>query len=338
MSHDTMSIHFVNAALTGVRRLNIDVSMILNRAGIDAELLNQPTARVSLDQYTRLAQALWLVSKDEHLGFGRSPRRIGTFATMCRLMIHTPTLGEALQRGSEFYRLFGESWSMRITRDAHDARISLHVSAEHDPEHFVTESMLAIWHSLASWLVERRIPLERAHFVYPEPLHAREYKSLFFAPIIRFNQSCSEITFAADYLDIPIRQTEANLDDFLRTAPAQLLVKFKDSSSLTVRVREMLKTYVGAEMPCLNAVAARLYMSPQTLRRKLATEGKTYQIIKDNLRRDTAIHLLLRPELTVGDVSHQVGFSEPSTFQRAFKKWTGVTPGLYRNLHSDREG
>ena len=334
MSRDTISIHFVNAALAGVRRLNIDLNVILNRAGIDAELLNQPRARVSPDQYTRLAQTLWLVSQDEHLGFGRSPRRLGTFATMCRLIIHAGTLGKALERGSQFYRLFGDEWSMSIARDAHDARLSLQIPVDRDPEHFITESMLMVWHGLASWLVERRIPLERVQFAYPEPTHVQEYDALFFSPIVRFDQPRTEITFAADYLDLPIRQTEASLDEFLKTAPAQLLVKFKNSSSLTSRIREVLKTHIGEEMPTLNDVAARLYLSPQTLRRRLAAEGKSYQTVKDNLRRDAAIHLLLRPELTLEDVAQQVGFSETSTFHRAFKKWTGVTPGLYRQLHS----
>lgn len=334
MSRDTISIHFVNAALAGVRRLNIDLNVILNRAGIDAELLTQPRARVSPDQYTRLAQTLWLVSQDEHLGFGRSPRRLGTFAMMCRLIIHAGTLGKALERGSQFYRLFGDEWSMGIARDTHDARLSVHIPMDRDPEHFITEGMLMVWHGLASWLIERRIPLERVQFAYPEPSHIQEYDALFFSPIMRFDQQRTEITFAADYLDLPIRQTEASLDEFLKTAPAQLLVKFKNSSSLTSRIREVLKTHIGEEMPTLNDVASRLYLSPQTLRRRLATEGKSYQTVKDNLRRDAAIHLLLRPELTLEDVAQQVGFSETSTFHRAFKKWTGVTPGLYRQLHS----
>ena len=90
---------------------------------------------------------------------------------------------------------------------------------------------------------------------------------------------------------------------------------------------------IGEEMPTLNDVASMLYLSPQTLRRRLAAEGKSYQGVKDALRRDAAIHLLLNPELTLEDVAQQVGFSETSTFHRAFKKWTGVTPGLYRQLH-----
>lgn len=334
MNRDTISIHFVNAALTGVHRMGLDVNALLSRVGIEPELLSQPKARVSPDQYTRLAQTLWLVTQDEHLGFDAQPRRLGTFSIMCQLIIHAGTLGKALDLSAQFYRLFGDDWAVSIERDTHEARMVTQIPPEHDPDHFITESMLMIWHGLASWLIERRIPLERVQFAYPQPNHVDEYDALFFAPVMKFDAQRTELTFAADYLDLPIRQTEASLQEFLKSAPAQLLVKFKNASSLTSRIREVLKSHIGEEMPTLNEVASMLYLSPQTLRRRLASEGKSYQGVKDNLRRDTAIHLLLKPELSLEDVAQQVGFSETSTFHRAFKKWTGVTPGLYRQLHA----
>ncbi|MEC8885641.1 MAG: AraC family transcriptional regulator [Pseudomonadota bacterium] len=333
MSRDTISIHFVNAALTGVKRLGLDIDTLLSHVGIEAELLKQPKARISPDQYTQFARMLWLVTQDEHIGFDVQPRKLGTFAMMCQLIIHCKTLGEALERSTEFYRLFGDEWSVNLERDKHEARLIPAIPPKYDPDHFVTESMLMIWHGLASWLIERRIPLERVHFSYDRPKHADEYDALFFAPVIQFNAQRTEVTFAADYLDLPIRQTEETLAEFLKTAPAGLLVKFKNTNSLTNRIRDVLKSHIGEEMPTLNDVAAMLYLSPQTLRRRLATEGKSYQGVKDALRRDAAIHLLLRHDLTLEDVAQQVGFSETSTFHRAFKKWTGVTPGLYRQLH-----
>lgn len=333
MSRDTISIHFVNAALAGVKRLGMDVETLLSHVGIEAELLRQSKARISPEQYTRFIKMLWMVTQDEHMGFGLQPRRLGTFAIMCQLIIHAKTLGQALELSAQFYKLFGDEWSVVLERDKHEARLVPFVPKELDPDHFITESMLMIWHGLASWLIERRIPLERVHFGYARPSHADEYDALFFAPVMQFDTQRTEITFAADYLDLPIRQTEEDLEEFLKAAPAQLLVKFKNTNSLTSRIRDVLKSQIGEEMPTLNDVASMLYLSPQTLRRRLAAEGKSYQGVKDALRRDAAIHLLLNPKLTLEDVAQQVGFSETSTFHRAFKKWTGVTPGLYRQLH-----
>jgi AraC-like DNA-binding protein len=74
-------------------------------------------------------------------------------------------------------------------------------------------------------------------------------------------------------------------------------------------------------------------MTPQTLRRRLREEGHGYQELKDDLRRDAAIDYLGRPDLTLIDIANLVGFSEASTFHRAFRKWTGVAPGEYRQTH-----
>jgi AraC-like DNA-binding protein len=74
-------------------------------------------------------------------------------------------------------------------------------------------------------------------------------------------------------------------------------------------------------------------MTPQTLRRRLREEGQGFQSLKDHLRRDAAIEYLARPDMTLLDIADQLGFSEASTFHRAFKKWTGVAPGEYRQRH-----
>lgn len=123
MSRDTISIHFVNAALTGVKRLGMDVETLLSHVGIEAELLRQPKARISPEQYTRFIKMLWMVTQDEHVGFDVQPRRLGTFAIMCQLIIHAKTLGQALELSSQFYKLFGDEWSVTLERDKHEARL-----------------------------------------------------------------------------------------------------------------------------------------------------------------------------------------------------------------------
>ena len=84
------------------------------------------------------------------------------------------------------------------------------------------------------------------------------------------------------------------------------------------------------DMPELNAVATALDVHPQTLRRRLAAEGTTFKDIKNQVRRDTALHFLGKQGLSIEEISHRAGFSESSAFIRAFKAWTGVTPYTYR--------
>ncbi len=84
------------------------------------------------------------------------------------------------------------------------------------------------------------------------------------------------------------------------------------------------------DMPELNDVASALEVHPQTLRRRLAAEGTTFKDIKNQVRRDTALHFLGKQGISIEEISYRAGFSESSAFIRAFKGWTGVTPYTYR--------
>ncbi|MDE0930282.1 MAG: AraC family transcriptional regulator [Halioglobus sp.] len=100
-------------------------------------------------------------------------------------------------------------------------------------------------------------------------------------------------------------------------------------NSWTARVRHNLRRRLR-DMPELSAVATALEVHPQTLRRRLSAEGTTFKDIKNQVRRDTALHFLGKQGLSIEEIAHRAGFSESSAFIRAFKGWTGVTPYTYR--------
>ena len=71
-------------------------------------------------------------------------------------------------------------------------------------------------------------------------------------------------------------------------------------------------------------------MSTATIQRRLKQEGVSYQQLKNDIRRDSAIEFLTKTDKTLQDISDELSFHDPSAFHRAFKKWTGVSPGAYR--------
>jgi AraC-like DNA-binding protein len=184
-------------------------------------------------------------------------------------------------------------------------------------------------HGVACWLVGRRIPILRAHFSYPEPPHGAEYR-LMYCTDLSFGMPATCIVFEADYLDLPVVQDERTVKEFLRTAPENILVKYKNGSSLGARIRRRLRQLLPAEVPDFDALAAELNMTTATLRRRLHEEGTSYQGIKDQLRRDLAISYLSHSGRSVMDIALELGFSERSAFHRAFRKWTGASPGEFR--------
>jgi AraC-like DNA-binding protein len=332
MRERTIAIHFVRAALRGPQRHGHDCAAPLRQAGIQPALLDQPRARIAPEQFARLIQLLWESLDDEYLGFGRSASKRGTFAMMCHTLIHCRTLEKALLRGTLFYSLFPDAPAIRLDVDGDWARLTVDDSSLWDPDHFLVESLLVIWHRLGSWLIGQRVRIEEATFTYPEPSHASEYELLF--PCRReFSRPVTCLRFHSRYLHMPLLQDERTLKHFLQHSPADLLARPDGGDSLVSQIRRLLGRDCN-HWPDLDNVARQLNTSPQTLRRRLREQDSSFQELKDNLRRDLAIYHLGRNELAIQDIAEQLGFSEPSAFHRAFKKWTGLTPGAYRSQES----
>jgi AraC-like DNA-binding protein len=328
MRERTIASHFARAALGGARRLGHDCSNLLQQLGISPEWLDEPRARIAPEQFSRLIQGLWLALDDEYLGFAPAPSKTGSFAMMGHAVIHCRNLDSALHRGLLFYSLFPEGPRLTLSREGEMIRLSLDDSKLHDPDHFLSESQLMVWHRFGSWLIGQRIRLEQVTFSYPRPAHGAEYELLFPCPMT-FSAAQSSLLFHSRYLSMPLLQDERTLKHFLEHSPADLLSRPDDGDSLSSQLRRLLSRD-NARWPDLEAVAAHLHISPQTLRRHLREEGTSFQELKDQLRRDIAIHHLRRADLSLQQIAEQLGFSEPSAFHRAFKKWTGLTPGAYR--------
>ncbi|HDZ55337.1 MAG TPA: AraC family transcriptional regulator [Pseudomonas xinjiangensis] len=328
MRERTIASHFVRAALRGAQRRGLECQPLLRQAGIPDAVLREPRARIAPAQFASLIQCLWEALDDEYLGFGRHHSKRGTFAMMGYTMIHCRSLDKALRRGTLFYSLFPDAPVIELQRDGDWAHLSVDTSGLWDPDHFLVESLLVIWHRLSSWLIGQRIRLEEVTFAYPQPPHASEYE-LLFPCSRRFSAGRTSLLFHARYLDMPLLQDERTLKQFLQHSPADLLARPDGGDSLTSQIRRLLGRDCQ-QWPDLESVARQLHSSPQTLRRRLREEGSSFQELKDYLRRDLAIYHLGRNELDIQAIAEQLGFSEPSAFHRAFKKWTGLTPGAYR--------
>lgn len=219
MRERTIASHFARAALGGARRQGFDYSGLLEQLGISPELLEEPRARLAPEQFARLIQGLWLALDDEYLGLGNAPSKPGSFAMMCHASIHCRNLEKALQRGLLFYSLFPDAPRLTLSREDEWVRLSLDDSRLWDPDHFLTESLLVIWHRLGSWLIGQRIRLEQATFSYPRPDHGAEYDLLFPCPL-SFGAEHSSLLFHSRYLSMPLLQDERTLKHFLERSPA----------------------------------------------------------------------------------------------------------------------
>src|ERR1700692_4014281 len=326
----TVSICFVAAALESVRARQLDPDRLLAQVGLSPSLLQVPQARVSAKQYGELWRLVALTLDDEFFGQDSRRMKAGSFAMLVHAVMGCKNLGQALDRSLRFYGLILDDIAGSLSRDAKEATIILRERITGAaPRIFGHEVLLMLLHGVSCWLVGRRIPILRAQFAYPEPAHSSEYR-LMYCTDLSYGAPHTAIVFAADYLNLPIVQNERTVKDFLRTAPESILVKYKNGSSLSARIRRRLRQLLPGEVPDFDTLAGELNMTTATMRRRLHEEGASYQGIKDQLRRDLAISYLSHSDRSVMDIALELGFSERSAFHRAFRKWTGASPGEFR--------
>ena len=142
-----------------------------------------------------------------------------------------------------------------------------------------------------------------------------------------FLQPLNFLEVDAALVDRPNPTSDPRLSRVIeRHAEALLEARPLPVASASERVRSLLARAIGEGEITLAAIAAKSKMSERSLQRRLADEGVTFDALLDEVRRDLALRYLADPKIAVAEVAYLLGYSEPSPFHRAFKRWTGKTP------------
>lgn len=339
MAAEHLPTQFAATLMRMVVERGYDTSAAIVRAGLAFDPLDRDSpewrAEIPVMHYARLYQQTLRLLQDE--AFGLQPGQMlspGAFRMMCYCIIGCENLGGAITRAAEFYRTFFDGGGQLYANFTEQtARLGYQNIDWRDdqPVDAADAYGLSMWHRFFVWLTGRSIELRRVDFVGEPPVNLAKYEELFACPLY-FGQSSNLMYFDSDCLRYPLVHTEQSLQEFLRTAPYQLLVmtREQDKQSLVTQVRAMIGHDFSQGFPGFETISNALNMSAPTLRRRLKGEGTTFQQLKDRCRCEAACEYLARPELSINQVAGQMGFTDPSAFHRSFKKWTGKTPGEYR--------
>lgn len=323
---------FVEDALDCLRQQGKDVRPVLRAAGLP-DALNEP---VSAETYGRLWLAMAAATGDEFFGLGARPMRPGSFALLCHAVLHAGTLDRALRRSLKFLRVVLDDPHGRLSVTDGQAQVVLSDGGVARSA-FAYRTFWLVLLGVSCWLIGRRIPLRQVDFACPPPAHRADYRLFFGAPV-RFHQPASRLCFDAAYLKLPTIRSEAALDTFLRGAPGNLLLRYRHDAGPAAAVRALLREVPPADWPRFEEMASRLRIPPATLRRRLGAAGQSYGSIKDEIRNALAQQMLRETRQDVAGIATELGYSEPSAFHRAFRKWTGQSPGNFRRMLTDRSG
>ncbi len=326
--------------VSGVRARGGDAAALLRSAGVARECLDDPAARVPIADYAALYNTVARALDDEGFALFSAPLPTGTFEFLCRGVLSSRTLGEALERAARFLRLAVPDLAVAVRREGPVAILEISERralqrARDDPRRvFAFEWLLRLLHGLACWLAGRGLIFDAVRFPYPRPPHAAEYVRIY-TEHSTFDGPRLAARMDAALLDLPVRREEADLVAFLEGAPGRISMLYRPDRAVARAVRECLAPDLAAA-PTFEQTARRLNMSPRTLHRKLREEGSSFRAIKESLRRERALARLARPRSSVAQTAAELGYSEPSAFFRAFHAWTGEAPSVYRKRSTGR--
>lgn len=313
--------------LTGVPRRHF-----IERAGLSNDpRLTDGSQRFELEEYERL-QRLALELTGNPALFLQIADRVNpaAFDMMGHLVVHSSTLRDAIERCERFSPLAQTDVRLRL-RERPDTAVLQLESSRAFPLLARTNAEL----TMAGFLkvirnfVGPQAAARAVYFEHSAPEYRSEYTRLFGGAEC-FDQPMTAIEFEREWLDVKQLHQHPRLSSVLESEAQRALSQLTHGRGLVDQLKQYLAVRPAARIPNMETAANDLGMSVRSLRRKLSAEGASYRAVVRATLEDFATRLLQNPERSLKDAAIAAGFSDFSSFHRAFKRWTGVSPSEFR--------
>ncbi len=313
-------------------RWGVDRADLLRAAKIDETQLRDPDARIPLHAIARLWQAAALRVPDPtfglRLGADVRARELGLVGYT---MAFSGTVGAALTRLSRYDSIVSESLVVHLDPGAEGTWVRIDVQPALQAFRPAADARLASLLSVCREIAAAPITPLTVHLPYRRPADVKEYEKFFRAPL-EFGALATALLLGKDDLARPVSSSDEVLTGYLDHLAQQLLTTLGIEHTIRDRVRRLLWSSLSDGVPDLNDVARQLGMSARTLQRRLRDEGTTFAMVLTEFRQDMARPLLREGRLAVSEVAFLLGYEDPSSFQRAFRRWSGYSPRAFRRV------
>jgi AraC-like DNA-binding protein len=298
---------------------------------LDPSISSHPDDRIPfaqlVDLYERAAQLTGDKNFGLHVGQSVDPK---LFDVVGYSALNSPTLGDAFARVARYHSIWTDGATFTLeTSNKTSAIVYRYVDDSISEHRHDAEMTLATVTTLCRNIASAEFTPTAVEFQHNEPADISEHQQLFRCPI-KFNSRTNKLHFPSSYLSLPIEKADASLCALLDRHAEELLAKFPPRDSLVDQVRSIIASEFRGGDPSLEHVADQLRMTPRTLQRKLQELGTSHNELLEQMRRQLAMRYLREREMAICEVAYLLGFSESSSFHRAFKRWTGLTPKEFR--------
>ncbi len=321
-----VSAWLLKPVVGALRARNISIEHVLEQAGLTAYEVDVPSSKLPRSAAIRLLEAAAMATHDPAFGLAAAELYQPGANVFDYAGVTSPTVAAALSRVSRYVRLVDEGLQLKLEIEDHLAKMTFCSRDGSRLPPVLAEYIVGVGVIAARQWVGFDFPVE-TRFRHPQPLDTTAHKRVLRGTIV-FDSDCDAIVFPKVALDIPLRAADPELLPALDAQASKLLAtSLREALPLHERVRELLRSELEHGSPTTERVAEQLKMSERTLRRRLSDRHTSLKEILDSLRRELSLELLSSPGATIEQVALRLGFSDATAFHRAFRRWTGKTPG-----------
>ncbi|MEB3213234.1 MAG: AraC family transcriptional regulator [Leptolyngbyaceae bacterium] len=337
MQEKTFSGYLTRSVIQFAAHQGMDIQALCFKVGLDPIVLTTPDQRISASNHYAVWREVIKQTGDEHLSLHIGEAfNVGNYGIVGYILLNCQTLADVFEKYCRYTYLFCQGVPSQLSISEGMASFECICgpgltfqdnppeASRHDAECTFASTLAAV-----KSLTGKELRPSMVSFRHASPGDISEYQRIFQTDP-KFSMPFNRMTFNAAYLDWPVLSSNADLLTFFEQQANVMLGMLDGDEHYSQKVTHLIAERLKGELPKIDAIAAALSISTRHLQRELQAEGTSFQKLLDNTRKELALRHLEDPTFSIHDIAFLLGFSEPSAFNRAFKRWTGTTPRYCR--------
>ncbi|MDB4986115.1 MAG: AraC family transcriptional regulator [Myxococcaceae bacterium] len=328
-----VSVIFARGLLSEVQNQGFDPDELLRRANIDGTRLADLRETLSIEEADLITREAMAITNDQGIGLtigANAPESM--LQVFGHLILAQSTIREAFAALRRYSGLLAEGPTWGLVERGDLALFTCEPALQlGDSTRCAVEYALAMTARIGHHFAPQNASLRQVHFQHRAPSYVHRYEEVFHCEVL-FEQPTNALVFPREYIDLPQFHADDTVRTVLRETAERLLTERAQSRSVAQRVRTLLRYERDLAEVNVERIARHVGLSSRALRRRLGSEGSPLSSLVDEARCRIACDELRRPDTTIKETAELLGFSEPSAFHRAFKRWTGRTPAEFSRI------
>ena len=324
------TIRALQPVVAALQMLGHKPDPLLLKAGIPLNLLQDADGYLPHKNMMAFWDIILTEIQDDCLGIHLAEiAPIQSFEIHAHALLSSASLRDAFRRACHYQRLIHEVTDLTLEETPDEGIIRHNLPGGKSVPRHPAEFLVTLWVRLGRLVTGNNWSPRLVCFAHETPNNTSEHQRIF-AANIAFSSGKTAIYVPNSILDLSNPKANIGLSNLLDNYADLLLKQSKRQQTFADQVRAWIAEELNGGTPNARNAAEAMNMSVRTLHRDLKSKGTSFGELLNSLRQERAVILLANPKFSITEVAFLLGFSELSSFYRAFKRWTGKTPAQYR--------